>query len=62
MDKKENKGGILTNEEIEQDLKLKGTAEEGGGYHGMQDTGDQSIRNMNQEHAEKESKDVEEEE
>ena len=42
MNKKENKGGILTNEQIEQDLKIK--ASETDGYRGMQDTGDQVLR------------------
>jgi hypothetical protein len=42
MNKKENKGGILTNEQIEQDLKVK--ASEKDGYRGMQDTGDQVLR------------------
>jgi hypothetical protein len=42
MNKKENKGGILTNEQIEQDLKVK--ASETDGYRGMQDTGDQVLR------------------
>ena len=42
MNKKENKGGILTNEQIEQDLKVK--ASDTDGYRGMQDTGDQVLR------------------
>ena len=39
MDKKENKGGILTNQQIEEDLKAKGATDPKGGYKGMQDTG-----------------------
>ena len=45
MAAKENKGGILNNEQIEQDLKAKGKAGEGTeGYIGSQDTGDKSVR------------------
>ena len=39
MAKKENKGGILTNQQIEQDLKAKGASVPKGGYKGTQDTG-----------------------
>ncbi|HEX8313459.1 MAG TPA: hypothetical protein VF609_00620 [Flavisolibacter sp.] len=39
---KENKGGILTNSEVEQDNKVKGKQE--GAYHGSQDTGDKVVR------------------
>lgn len=39
MASKENKGGELTNEQLEKDLKVKGTTEQPGGYHGTQDTG-----------------------
>jgi hypothetical protein len=42
MDRKENKGGILTNEQVEQDNRVKGKTE--GSYHGMQDTGDNGVR------------------
>jgi hypothetical protein len=42
MSKKENKGGVLTNEQIEQDLKV--SSHEKDGYHGMQDTGDRVKR------------------
>lgn len=46
MAKKENKGGILKNEQVEQDLKAKGKAPEGtDSYSGSQDTGDKEIRN-----------------
>ena len=47
MNKKENKGGILTNEQIEQDLKVK--ASDTDGYRGMQDTGDQVLREKGSE-------------
>lgn len=46
MAKKENKGGILTNEQIEQDLKAKGRSEQQPGYRGTQDTGDKGIRSL----------------
>jgi hypothetical protein len=45
MAKKEHKGGILTNEEVERDNRAKGKDAKGNpGYSGMQDTGDQKIR------------------
>lgn len=40
MAHKENKGGVLTNEQIEQDLKVSGRDIQEGHYHGSQDTGD----------------------
>ena len=45
MAQKENKGGILHNSDIEQDLKVKGK-QEGGSYTGSQDTGDKKVRQM----------------
>ena len=45
MAKKENKGGFLSNEQLEKDLKAKGEIKQPGGYHGMQDTGDRSVGN-----------------
>ena len=47
MDRKENKGGTLTNEQVEQDLKAKGR-ESGGNnpYSGSQDTGDKTVRHL----------------
>ena len=47
MTEKENKGGELSNEQIEQELKVRnrnGGAE--GGYIGMQDTGDTGVRQV----------------
>lgn len=45
MARKEHKGGILTNEEIDRDNNAKGRDEKNNpGYSGMQDTGDQKIR------------------
>ncbi len=44
MATKENKGGLLNNEQLEQDLKVKGKDEQQGGYTGMQDTGDEAVR------------------
>ena len=38
MNIKENKGGFLSNEQVEQDLKAKGKIN--GPYEGSQDTGD----------------------
>lgn len=49
MAKKENKGGELTNEQIEQDLKAKGVSDDGRGYRGTQDTGDASVRSIGTE-------------
>ncbi|MBD0279604.1 MAG: hypothetical protein M3342_24690 [Bacteroidota bacterium] len=45
MAQKENKGGELTNEQIEQDLKAKGKNDQRGrSYSGSQDTGDTKKR------------------
>ncbi len=44
MSQKENKGGLLSNEQVEQDLKAKGQEESGNGYRGSQDTGDDNVR------------------
>ena len=45
MAQKENKGGVLTNEQVEQDLKVKGRTNEGEtGHVGLQDTGDTTVR------------------
>ncbi|MDQ3277844.1 MAG: hypothetical protein M3Q06_05935 [Bacteroidota bacterium] len=47
MAKKENKGGTLTNEQVEQDLKAKGRSTgDNVPYAGEQDTGDQTIRHL----------------
>jgi len=44
MKQKENKGGVLTNEQVEQDLKAKGkTNENETGHVGLQDTGDSIV-------------------
>jgi hypothetical protein len=44
MAQKENKGGLLTNEQVEQDLKAKGkTNESETGHVGLQDTGDSTV-------------------
>lgn len=42
MNRKENKGSILTNAQVEEDNKAKGKQE--GAYHGAQDTGDKAVR------------------
>lgn len=42
MAAKENKGGTLTNEQIERDNRVKGKTE--GAYEGAQDTGDKTVR------------------
>lgn len=47
MTSKENKGGTLTNEQVEQDLKAKGRApEDNEAYRGSQDTGDKVVRHL----------------
>ena len=44
MARKENKGGQLTNEQVEQDLKVKGkAASKNEAYHGAQDNGDSIV-------------------
>jgi len=42
MAQKENKGGTLTNSQVEEDNKVKGKHE--GAYEGAQDTGDKIVR------------------
>lgn len=49
MTKKENKGGLLTPEQIEKDNAAKGKITEGGHYHGSQDTGDTKVRQLGSE-------------
>jgi hypothetical protein len=44
MAKKENKGGRLRNEQVEEDNKVKGKPGKSQGYVGTQDTGDQKLR------------------
>ena len=47
MERKENKGGRLKNEQIEKDLQAKGKAsEKTDAYSGSQDTGDKIARQM----------------
>jgi hypothetical protein len=47
MAEKENKGGTLSNEQVEQDLKAKGRLPaENSPYQGAQDTGDKGVRQM----------------
>ncbi|MBB1283187.1 hypothetical protein HRH25_02295 [Flavisolibacter sp. BT320] len=47
MARKENKGGALTNEQVEQDLKAKGRNPEGNqAYTGAQDTGEKTVRHL----------------
>jgi hypothetical protein len=49
MSQKENKGGLLSTKEVEQDLQAKGKAENQNGYSGSQDTGDHGVRQMGTE-------------
>lgn len=47
MARKENKGGQLTNEQVEQELQRTGGNEKSGrGYRGTQDTGDTTVREL----------------
>jgi len=48
MSQKENRGGLLSNEQVEQDLKAKGKTTSNG-YTGSQDTGDDGLRQMGTE-------------
>jgi len=50
MARKENKGGLLTNEQVERELQRTGGEEKGGrGYRGIQDTGDSTVRELGTE-------------
>ncbi|HEU4633751.1 MAG TPA: hypothetical protein VFS22_07200 [Flavisolibacter sp.] len=44
MAKKENKGGRLTNEQVEKDNRSKGRSDTSQSYVGLQDTGDKKLR------------------
>ena len=44
MNRKERKGGELTNKEVEEDLQRQSVDREGAGYRGSQDTGDEIVR------------------
>jgi len=46
MSTKENKGGLLSNEQIENDLEAKGQKGIAHNYRGSQDTGDSKLRQM----------------
>jgi hypothetical protein len=47
MAQKENKGGTLTNSQVEEDNKVKG--KQAGTYEGAQDTGDKKLRQRGNE-------------
>lgn len=50
MTKKENKGGILSNEQVEQEIQRTGSDDKKeSGYHGSQDTGDTKVRALGTE-------------
>ena len=49
MAEKEIKGGKLTNQQIEEDLKAKGVKDQQGGHRGTQDTGDNKLRSKGTE-------------
>jgi hypothetical protein len=49
MARKENKGGLLSNEQIERDLEARGKTDHEIGYSGSQDTGDEKVRQMGNE-------------
>ena len=44
MNRKERKGGELTNKEVEEELQRQGVNRDGAGYRGSQDTGDEVVR------------------
>lgn len=47
MAKKEKRGGILHNEDVEKELRTRGGGEkEGSSYRGSQDTGDDTVRGL----------------
>jgi hypothetical protein len=50
MAKKENKGGLLSNEQIEKELQRTAADDKSGrGYRGTQDTGDVKVRDIGTE-------------
>ncbi len=46
MAKKENKGGVLTNEQVEKDNAVKGKKSGDGHLQGSQDTGDTKVSHL----------------
>jgi len=47
MARKENKGGLLSNEQVERELqRTGGNDKDGRGYRGLQDTGDTTVRDL----------------
>jgi hypothetical protein len=44
MNRKERKGGELSNKEVEEELQRQGVDRDGAGYRGSQDTGDEVVR------------------
>ena len=49
MAEKENKGGWLRPEQVEEDLKVKDKTDSKQSYSGSQDTGDEELRQMGNE-------------
>ncbi|OLY93368.1 hypothetical protein SAMN05444008_107185 [Cnuella takakiae] len=49
MNRKEHKGGILTNQEIEEELQRTGQQPENQPYRGSQDNGDTVVRELGTE-------------
>ena len=50
MAKKENRGGILTNDQVEKEIQRTGSDDKSGqGYRGVQDTGDSTVRELGTE-------------
>lgn len=49
MASKENKGGVLTNKQVENDNKVKGKNWNNGQLEGAQDTGDKVLRSEGNE-------------
>jgi len=47
MARKENEGGLLSNEQVEKEVQRTGGNEKSGrGYRGSQDTGDTTVRDL----------------
>ncbi|HEX2534362.1 MAG TPA: hypothetical protein VHK69_11540 [Chitinophagaceae bacterium] len=47
MASKENKGGMLRNSDVEEELRVQGASDENGrNYRGLQDTGEQVLRDQ----------------
>lgn len=62
MASKENKGGVLKNDQVEQDLRAKGKGSgDSESYTGSQDNGDREVRHLGNEVQQRDGRPMDEE-